>query len=238
MSFNGKVMRCSEATAYSMPSFEDDRLPGKREELLQQTEELQRRAYEEGFNAGEKAGFAEGERRAAVLINRLERIIQDVAVFKEGLVDAMEGQVVGLATSLARKIISEEIRMRPEVIVGVVRESLKKLQRMGRITIKINPALEELFMKNKSKLTDIHDDIVFDVSGGVSLTGPLVISQTEEVVTDIDALMANMIREIEKVRREKTAAAGTAGPSGRQQGGHDTGPDDDAEEGGVHCDSP
>ncbi|UCD36075.1 MAG: hypothetical protein JSU90_04385 [Nitrospiraceae bacterium] len=232
MSSNGKVMRSAEALVYSMPSFEDDSLPGKREKSLQRIEELQRKAYEEGFAVGEKAGFAEGERRASVLIGSLEKIIEDVDRFKEGLVDAVEEQVVGLATALARKIIAEEIRTRPEVIVSVVRESLKKLQRMGRITLKINPALHDLIMKNKSQLTDIHEDIAFDINANVSLTGPLVISQTEEVVTDIEALMANMVSELEKVHAEKIAAAGSVR---RDQGKHPDqgpGPNDGAETGG------
>ena len=105
---------------------------------------------------------------------------------------------------MARKIIIDEISTKPEVIVTVVKEALKRLQRMGTITIKINPALYELFMEKKPELIDIHEDIIFDVNSNVSLTGPLVISQTEEVVTDIEALIANVIEDVNIVKARKT----------------------------------
>jgi hypothetical protein len=126
-----------------------------------------------------------------------------VAVFKENLVKELEKQVVDFAVAMARKIIIDEISAKPEVIVTVVKEALKRLQRMGTITIKINPALYDLFMKKKPELIDIHEDIIFDVNSNVSITGPLVISQTEEVVTDIEALIANIIDDVNLVKARK-----------------------------------
>lgn len=197
---NDIITTNSNISLYHMPSLEDNRSPKSKDEIMQSVEEIQRKAYEEGFASGEKAGFADGEQKAAILIERLEKIIEEVAVFKENLVKEMEAQVVNLAMAMARKIIIEEISMRPEVIVTVVREALKKLQRTGTITIKINPSLYDLFMKKKPELMDIHEDILFDVSSNVSLTGPLVVSQTEEVVTDIEALIANIIEDIKNVK--------------------------------------
>ncbi len=199
---NDIITNNSNVSLYHMPSLEDERSPKSNDEIIQSVEEIQRKAYEEGFASGEKAGFANGEQKAAILIERLEKIIKEVAVFKENLVKELEAQVVNLAIAMARKIIIEEISMRPEVIVTVVREALKKLQRTGTITIKINPSLYDLFMKKKSELIDIHEDILFDVTSNVSLTGPLVISQTEEVVTDIEALITNIIEDINIVKAQ------------------------------------
>ncbi|RPI33494.1 MAG: hypothetical protein EHM54_10695, partial [Nitrospiraceae bacterium] len=175
-------------------------LPRRREDIIKELEETQRRAYEEGFESGEKAGFPDGEQKAAVLAERLERIIEEVAVFKENLVKELEAQVVDFAVAMARKVIIDEISTNPEVIVTVVKEALKRLQRVGTITIKINPALYDLFMKKKPELIDIHKDIIFDVNPNVALTGPLVISQTEEVVTDIEALIANITADVNIVK--------------------------------------
>jgi len=198
--YKSKVLHSSDASLYCMPSLEEDRPMKSEEEMMKDIEDIQRKAYEEGFASGEKAGFAEGEHKAAVLIKGLEKIIEDVALFKENLVRDMECQVVDLAITIAKKIIAEEINTRPEIIVTVVKEALKKLQRMGTITIKINPALYDLFMKKKSEVIDIHEDIIFDVNANISLTGPLVISQTEEVVTDIDGLMSNIMEDMNKVK--------------------------------------
>ncbi|MBI5665164.1 MAG: hypothetical protein HZC49_08800 [Nitrospirae bacterium] len=201
--YKAGVANDCDVSPYCMPSLEDSRLP-KKEDIIKDLEDMQRRAYEEGFASGERAGFADGEQKAAVLVERLERIIDEVAVFKEGLVKEVEKQVVDFALAMARKIIIDEISAKPEIIVSVVREALKRLQRMGTITIKINPALHDLFMKKRPELIDIHEDIIFDVNSNVSLTGPLVISQTEEVVTDIDALIANITDDVNIVKARKT----------------------------------
>ncbi len=193
--YKGRILKNSKAVLYSMPSLED-RISGGNISFLQKSENIERQAYEKGFASGEKAGFTAGEQKAAVLIERLEKIIEEMFVFKENLVEDLEAQVVNLAIAIARKIIIEEISIKPEVIVTMVKEALKRLQRIGTITIKINPAIYDLFMKKKPELLEIHQEIIFDVDSHVPLTGPLVISQTEEVVTDIDSLMANIIEKM------------------------------------------
>ena len=202
--YKDRILDDCDASPYFMPSLEDDSLPRRKEDIKKELEDLQRRAYEEGFASGEKAGFADGEQKAAVLVERLGKIIEEVAVFKENLVKELENQVVDFAVAMARKIIIDEISAKPEVIVTVVKEALKKLQMMGTITIKINPALYDMFMKKKPELMEIHEDIIFDVNANVALTGPLVISQTEEVVTDIQALIANITADVNIVKERKT----------------------------------
>ncbi len=194
--YKGRILKKSNATRYSMPSLEEEMTHESGELILQKAEDIQRKSYEEGFALGEKDGYAAGEQKAAVLIDRLEKTVKEMIVFKEKLVKEVETQVVDLAIAIARKIIIEEVNTRPEVIITIVKEALKKLQRVGTITIKINPALYDLFMKKKSELFDIHQDIVFDVNSTVTLTGPVVTSKTEEVVTDIEALMATIIEEM------------------------------------------
>ncbi len=193
--YKGRILKNSKAVLYSMPSLED-RISGGNISFLQKSENIERQAYEKGFASGEKAGFTAGEQKAAVLIERLEKIIEEMFVFKENLVEDIEAQVVNLAIAIARKIIIEEVSIKPEIIVTMVKEALKRLQRIGTITIKINPAIYDLFMKKKPELLEIHQEIIFDVDSHVPLTGPLVISQTEEVVTDIDSLMANIIEKM------------------------------------------
>ncbi|MBI4848052.1 MAG: hypothetical protein HY808_05665 [Nitrospirae bacterium] len=196
-----------------MPVLEEDRRPLSRESTMQRTEEIQRQAYEDGFASGEKAGYAAGEQKALVLIEGLEKIINEITEVKDTLAEALQQQAVDLAVAIARKIIIEEISTKPEIIITMVKEALKKLQRTGAITIKINPALHELFIKNKQELIDIHQDIVLEVISSVPVTGPLVISKTEEVVTDIDSLLAKVVEEMKagkksEVRRQNTEERG------------------------------
>jgi len=193
---NGRIMKNSDAALYAMPSLEEDTAPAGSDAVLQNAEEIQRKAYEEGFASGEKAGFAEGEQKAVILMERLEKILKETADLRDKTARELESQVVELATAIARKIIIEEITARPEIIVTMVREAMKKMQRTGRVTIRINPALHDIFMKRKPDLAAVHPDIVFEVKPNLPVTGPLVTSDTEEAVTDIDSLLENISEEM------------------------------------------
>lgn len=194
--YKGRILKNSDAVIFNMPSFLEEERDCK--SIEHKAEEIQRLAYEEGFMSGEKAGFAHGEQKALVLLERLESIFEELEEFRENLVKNLESQVVDLAIATARKIIIEEVSTKPEIIITMLKEALLKLQRMGTITIKINPSLYEMFKKNRPELLDIHPDIVFDVSSNVPVTAPLVRSEIEEVVTDIDSLLANIMEDIKR----------------------------------------
>ena len=189
--FNRKIMKNSEATLYTMPALEEESRAS-----LQSIEERQRLGYEEGFASGEKAGFRAGEEQASILIDRLENIIEEITLFREGFIKETEAQIVDLSVAIARKIISDEVTVNPEIIISIVRNALKKMQRKGSITIRINPALHELFSRHHASLLGIHEDIIFDTNEKIPLTGALVIGQNEEVVTDLDSIVANVVEQI------------------------------------------
>jgi len=197
---NRRILKQCDAVLFNMPDLDEERCESN---LVNKAEEIQRQAYEEGFASGERSGFEAGELKAMVLVGRLEKIIEEITEVKENLLKSLEPQVVRLAIAIARKIIVEEVNTRPEVIVTMVSEALKKLQRTGTITIKLNPALHELFTGNRQQLTDIHHDIVFDVNSNVPVTGPLVISDMEEVVTDIESLLSNVVEDMKAEDRSQ-----------------------------------
>ncbi len=193
--YKKRLSKDCEPVRYNMPSL--DRVIYENDVTrLQKTEDIEKRAYQEGFASGEKAGFATGEEKAAIIIERLQGIVEEMAEFKDNFVKDLEPQVVDLSVAIARKILIDEINANPGVIVTVVKEALRRLQRIGAITIKINPALLELFTRKKPELLEIHQEIVFDVDPHVPLNGPFVISQAEEVVTNVDTLLANVIEEM------------------------------------------
>ena len=167
-------------------------------------EAIKQKAYEDGFASGEKAGLTTGEQKAAILIESLEKVIKEFTTFKGNLVEDLEQQVIDLSSVIARKIIIEEISLNPEVIVTMVKEALNRLQRTGLITIKVNPAIYDLLKDNKPALTEIREGVVIDVDPHLPVTGPLVIGETEEIVTDIESLLTNIIKEMKDAAQQQT----------------------------------
>lgn len=196
MLYRGRVVKGGNTPSYGMPSLETTSKKGELLFFEHSAETKEREAYEKGFASGEKAGFAMGEQKAALLIERLETIIRDMKAIKDNVIKELEPQIFDFAIAVARKIVIEELALKPEVIVEMVKEAVRKIERIGTITIKVSPSLYELFLKKKTELTEIHPEIVFDVDPSASSIGPLVIGPMEEVVTDIDAQMTSVVEDI------------------------------------------
>lgn len=185
---------------YEMPLFEkkDNSAPDAESGLSfnQNAETIEREAYEKGFEAGEKAGFALGEQKALVLVERLEAILRELTSLKETLTKELEPQILELVFSIARQIIHKELTMNPDEIVALTKEALTRLGKTGQIIIKIHPSLSDLFMKYKPELTDIYADVIFDIDPSVAQEGSVVVGPTEDIITDVDEQLRNLIREL------------------------------------------
>lgn len=192
MFYKSKVLRNIESDIYNMPVITD------KEKLAE--EAIGKKAYEDGFVSGEKAG----EQKAAILIESLEKLIEEFTAFSGNLVEDLEQQVLALSSAIARKIIIEEISLNPEVIVTMVKEALKRLQRTGSITIKVNPAIYDLLTEKKPELIKIREGVILDVDPHLPVTGPLIIGEAEEIVTDIDSLLTNIMEEMKKADQPQT----------------------------------
>jgi flagellar assembly protein FliH len=207
--YKSRVLKNIESDIFKMPHITEEPEPVVTESEPAEVEKvdieaIKQKAHEDGFASGEKAGFTAGEQKAAVLIESLEKIIKEFTAFKGHLIKELEPQVVDLASVIARKIIIEEISLNPEVIVTMVKEALNRLQRTGLITIKVNPAIYDLLKDNKPALTEIREGVVIDVDPHLPVTGPLVIGEAEEIVTDIESLLTNIIEKMKDTAQQQT----------------------------------
>jgi len=185
-----RIVQDNGLARYDMPALKDDFIVGRG------ADRIEREAYEKGYATGEKAGFEMGEKKAKVLTDKLEALLADVATLRQRVVKEMEQQCVELAVSIARKIVVKELTVQPGEIIKMTKEGLLKLERTGQITIKVNPALYDYFQKHKPDLARIHPDIVFDAYPSVSPFGTVVMGPVEDVVTDVDEQLKNLIKDL------------------------------------------
>jgi len=179
-----------EPVRFAMPALKDTYSIGRT------SDHIEREAYEEAYATGEKAGFEMGEEKAKVLIDKLEALLTDVATLRTRIAKETEPQCVLLSIAIAKKILIRELSVKPEEIVKMTKEGLLRLERSGQITIKINPLLYDFFMKHKPDLARVHPDIALDADPTVSRHGTIVMGPMEDVVTDIDEQVKNLIKDI------------------------------------------
>jgi flagellar assembly protein FliH len=120
------------APAWVLPAV-DGPLVG-RSRRLGDLDALEREAWDTGFAAGREAGLAavrqEQQAQLAELDQRLRRWAQILELLAQPLheLDAqVEQQLAALAAAIARQVVRREIRMQPDQIVAVIRETVALL---------------------------------------------------------------------------------------------------------------
>jgi type III secretion protein L len=93
-------------------------------EAQRQCREIREAAREEGYREG---------------LGRWNEALERAAAAGENLMTEHQAELVTLAVRLAEKIIGEELRSRPETILGIVREALQSVRRERMLTIQVNP---------------------------------------------------------------------------------------------------
>jgi len=184
---------------FFMPRFDPERcLPAEETGHDGSIGEIEREAFERGFAQGERAGFDMGERKATVLLEKVEEMIHDLALLGQGITREVEGQAVELAVALARKIILQELSCDPGILVEMTKEALTRLEKTGQVTIRIHPAVQELFMKRRPEFLGLHPEIVFSADTSASPLGSIVTGPSEDVSTDIDEQLAVIEAEMKE----------------------------------------
>ncbi|MCJ7751134.1 MAG: hypothetical protein MUQ65_08580, partial [Armatimonadetes bacterium] len=90
---------------------------------------VEREARERGLAEG--MGAAEESYRAKIgRVDSLSAVLQEE---REGFFDRVEPELVRLAVSIAEKILDQELELRPELVVDMVRSAMKRLRDRERL---------------------------------------------------------------------------------------------------------
>lgn len=151
-------------------------------------------ARSEGYAAGVTAGRTEGEanvesERAALhgLIASLNQLVHD---FEQGLAD----EVLSMSLELSKLIVRDAIKVKPEIILGVIHEAISSLPGLDEQTaIHVNPADAALLRdigKSDQALAELSWKVIEDPQverGGCRL---------ETATTEVDATLETRWRRV------------------------------------------
>ncbi len=200
-----KILKEIPVSEYGMPLLEgteDLRASFHADRSALSLEEIEREAYEKGFQAGEKAGFEVGEKKAELLVRGLEEALRGLEEFRSRLVDELSPRVFDLGVAVAKRILRDELRDHPEHLMHLIKEAIVKLERSGTVTIRVHPMLAGLIEKHSEEIRTIHNDIKIEVDPSVSPAGPVVKGPEEVVLTDYEGQMENLLEELGRNGRD------------------------------------
>lgn len=169
------------------------------EEKFAKLEELERQAYERGYEAGEKAGFDMGIKKAEVVINQIENLLEELINLKERYIHESKKKILALSIAIAKKIIEKEIDENQEIMFNILNNAIKKIQRQEKLIITINPSMQAIIEGFRKDIREICPKVVIEIDPNVSKNFVKVESETEEIVIDFENELYEIAKKLEEL---------------------------------------
>jgi flagellar assembly protein FliH len=99
-----------------------------------------REAYQRGLQEGEAAGLQKAGERFDAVITRLTQSIAEMSSLRSRLRNEAESDVVQLALAVARRIVSRELSVDPEALLGIVKAALRRVELREVHRLRLHPA--------------------------------------------------------------------------------------------------
>ena len=116
-------------------------------ENAERVQTINQQAYREGVEAGYAKGAAQAQQEAARLAALAVELQQELA----GLEQHVAGDLVRLALTLARSLVRESLKVHPEIIEAIVRESVRDLPPFTQgARVRLNPEDAQLLHKHRN----------------------------------------------------------------------------------------
>lgn len=122
------------------------------ERLLESAQARSKEIEEEAFNRGHEAGMKAASEESSGYLGTLESICLKAAEEKERIIKAAELEIANLSTRIAEKIIGEEVKANPEVVMNTAKRAIELATDREQIIVRVNPADLEMIRSRKEKL--------------------------------------------------------------------------------------
>lgn len=165
------------------------------EEQIQAREGRARKeGWEEGRKDGEAQAREEYEKRLSAERGTLALAVREFARERETYFSRVEGEVVGLALAIARKILHREAQVDPLLLAGVVRVGLEKTAVGTRVRLRVPPDQTQVWQEFFAQQPDLPS--VPELMGDAALGPGHCLLETELGSTDLT--LEAQLKEIEQ----------------------------------------
>ncbi len=161
-------------------------------------DEEYRRGFEEGIINAERAMREDYENQFVEEKQKLEKFMQNILTQFGILASKTEAGVLKFSIAIAEKILKREVEVDEEFILPQIREAVKRITGVEAITLRINPADEELVRNNRGTIHSTSDNIrEFNIETDEKIDrGSCVI---ESAAGNIDARVSAQLNKLEDI---------------------------------------
>ena len=156
-------------------------------------EELERQAYQEGFERGRMEGQDAGRQAMTEQVGKFEHLMCALTRPFEDLDQKVEKELLALVFAIVRQLVASEIRANPESVLTIVQQALAALPSASRdVHLHLHPEDARL-VHEQSPVSDSEKQwhIIEDVSVGRG--GCRVTTDTSQVDASTETRLNNII---------------------------------------------
>jgi flagellar assembly protein FliH len=159
--------------------------------------EIEKEAYERGFNEGQKAGKEVGEKMVEALLKQYAQTLEELASLRKQVLSASEQEVVRLALEIARKVVKREVTIDEDIILALVKVAMNRLGEESVMTVRLNPRDVQSILRSRNAADrgNVLNEAIKLVEDPLISRGGCLIETQSGI---IDARVEEQFKEIEK----------------------------------------
>ena len=162
-------------------------------EARKKAQHIEREAYEQGFNQGQKDGREVGERSLDQQVQQFKSLVEALTRDREELYRQREEELLDLVLLISRKIVARELKLQPEAIQEILAGGFRVLADAEDIKVRISPQDHEMLQWAPQETWPRGVELVAD--GTIHPGGFLM----ETATGDIDGTLNNRWDEVTKL---------------------------------------
>jgi flagellar assembly protein FliH len=155
------------------------------------------RGSEDGYEAGFKKGEEEGLARYSETVARLQALLESAQTEKEAYFSDREALLVELVARVSAKVLVREIESRPDHILHLLRQAIRRLAERSKLLVYLHPSdLEKVTNARADGLLNLAGvkQVEFLADDGMVQGGVRIRSGNQTLDATLDAQLAEIVR--------------------------------------------
>jgi len=137
-----------------------------RREAQERIKITKKEAYDRGLSEGIRKGIDQEKKNLSQTLESVTKLINDLKILKDEFFENYEKEIIDLIFLIAKKVIHREVDINREIIVSVLRDTIKDVRDKEGIKIRLNPKDYHYIMETSpdflSKFCDMKNTLIED----------------------------------------------------------------------------
>jgi flagellar assembly protein FliH len=130
----------------------DDWRRQEEERFLAQLEEQKRLGYEEGYQLGIQDGTLHAGQQYQHQLDKAAAILEQAYEEKARIIEEAEPFVIELSTEIAKKVLQQELKINPEALLVLIKQTLASVYETASLSIGVSPEDFAFVQKQREQL--------------------------------------------------------------------------------------